>query len=227
MKNPSIVLVHGFWGGAAHWSKVIHQLHQQGFKKIYAVENSLMSLKEDADTTRRMVQSIQDDVVLVGHSYGGKVITEMGNLPNVKALVYIAAFAPDAHESAEAISIANPPAALASIEADSDGFLWINREKYHESFCQDLPADEAFILAVTQKPAKTATFSDKVTDPAWKYKPSFYQISTADKMINTINQEKMSERLNAQKVIRLDASHVSLVSKFKEVTDLIVEATQL
>ncbi|WP_373777390.1 alpha/beta hydrolase [Glaesserella sp.] len=227
MKQPSIVLVHGFWGGAAHWAKVIVQLRKHGFEKIYAVENPLTSLADDAERTRKMVQSIDDDVVLVGHSYGGEVITEMGNLPNVKALVYIAAFAPDANESAGAISAANPPAAFSSIEPDADGFLWINKAKYQESFCQDLDNDEAFVLAVTQKPAKATTFGDTVTDPAWKYKPSFYQISTEDRMISLVNQEMMSERLNARKIIRLDASHASLSSRAEEVANLIIEATKI
>lgn len=227
MKKPTIVLVHGFWGGAAHWAKVIVQLRKQGFDKIYAVENPLTSLAEDAERTRKMVQSINDDVVLVGHSYGGEVITEMGNLANVKALVYIAAFAPDTNESAGAISAANPPAAFSSIEPDADGFLWINKAKYHESFCQDLEEEEAFVLAVTQKPAKATTFGDTVTDPAWKYKPSFYQISTEDNMISLANQEMMSARLNAHKIIRLDASHASLSSRAEEVANFIIEASHI
>ena len=107
MSKPAIVLVHGFWGGAAHWAKVIPLLREQGFDNIHAVENPLTSLADDAERTRKMVKQIDGPVVLVGHSYGGKVITEMGDLPNVGALVFIAAFAPDAGESAGAISQAN------------------------------------------------------------------------------------------------------------------------
>ena len=98
MSKPAIVLVHGFWGGAAHWAKVIPLLREQGFDNIHAVENPLTSLADDAERTRKMVKQIDGPVVLVGHSYGGKVITEMGDLPNVGALVFIAAFAPDAGE---------------------------------------------------------------------------------------------------------------------------------
>ena len=123
--KPTIVLVHGFWGGAAHWANVIKELARQGHRDVKAVENPLTSLADDAERTRKMVRQIDGPVVLVGHSYGGKVITEMGNLPNVKSLVYIAAFAPDAGESAGAISQAKPPAAFANIVPDSDGYLWV------------------------------------------------------------------------------------------------------
>src|SRR5690242_13187517 len=99
MATPTIVLVHGFWGGAAHWAKVIVELHRRGFTSLHAVENPLTSLAADADRTRKMVEQISGPVVLVGHSYGGAVITEAGDLPNVTALVYVAAFAPDAGES--------------------------------------------------------------------------------------------------------------------------------
>src|SRR5690606_27435592 len=121
----TIVLVHGFWGGAAHWSKVILELSRKGYDKIRAVEMPLTSLADDAERTRKMVKQQEGKVLLVGHSYGGAVITEMGNLPNVAGLVYIAAFAPDAGESPGGISQANPPAAIANLAPDSDGYLWI------------------------------------------------------------------------------------------------------
>jgi pimeloyl-ACP methyl ester carboxylesterase len=102
--KPAIILVHGFWGGAAHWTKVILELSRMGYNDLHAVENPLTSLADDAERTRKMVKQTGGPVVLVGHSYGGKVITEMGDLPNVRALVFIAAFAPDAGESAGGIS---------------------------------------------------------------------------------------------------------------------------
>ena len=223
MSKPTIVLVHGFWGGAAHWAKVIPLLHKQGFQ-VKAVENPLTSLADDAERTRKMVKQIDGDVVLVGHSYGGKVITEMGDLPNVKALVYIAAFAPDANESAGALSHAMPPVALANIEPDSDGYLWVKPELYRESFCQDLSEDEALVMAVTQKAPVGSTFGDTVTAPAWKVKPTWYQISSQDRMINPDNQKMMAERMSPKKIITLDASHASLASQAQAVADLIVEA---
>lgn len=225
-QKPAVVLVHGFWGGAAHWAKVIPLLRAKGFTDIRAVENPLTSLADDAERTRKMVKQIEGDVVLVGHSYGGKVITEMGDLPNVKSLVYIAAFAPDAGESAGAISQANPPVAFGNIQPDSDGYLWVAQDKYHESFCQDLPEEEAFVMAVTQKAPVGGTFGDNVTAPAWKAKPCWYQVSLQDRMIHPDNQKMMSARMNPRKVIELEASHASLASQPQAVADLIAEAAE-
>ena len=224
MSKPAIVLVHGFWGGAAHWAKVIPLLREQGFDNIHAVENPLTSLADAAERTRKMVKQIDGPVVLVGHSYGGKVITEMGDLPNVGALVFIAAFAPDAGESAGAISQANPPEAFANIQPDSDGFLWVAQDKYHQSFCQDLSEEEAYVMAVTQKAPVGGTFGDNVTAPAWKVKPNWYQISSGDRMLNPENQKMMAARMNPRKTITLDASHASLASRPQEVAAFIVEA---
>lgn len=224
--KPAIVLVHGFWGGAAHWSKVILELNRLGYGDLHAVENPLTSLRDDAERTRQMVNQIKGPVVLVGHSYGGKVITEMGDLPNVKGLVFIAAFAPDQGESAGSISAANPPAAFANIAPDSDGLLWIKPDKFRESFCQDLSADEALVMAVTQKAPKAGTFGDAVTAPAWKKKPNWYQISSADRMINPDNQKMMSARMQPQRSITLDASHASLASHPVEVSALIDAAAR-
>jgi pimeloyl-ACP methyl ester carboxylesterase len=224
--QPAIVLVHGFWGGAAHWAPVIKELARQGYQKVHAVENPLTSLVDDAERTRKMVKQIDGPVVLVGHSYGGAVITEMGNLPNVKALVYIAAFAPDAGESAGALTQARPPAAVANIAPDSEGFLWVKPELFGESFCQDLPAEEAWVMGVTQKAPVGATFGDAITAPAWKRKPSYYQVSTEDRMIHPDNQRMMAARINPVKTIELAASHASLASRPVEITALILEATK-
>mgnify|MGYP003614646463 FL=1 len=224
MSKPAIVLVHGFWGGAAHWAKVIPLLREQGFDNIHAVENPLTSLADDAERTRKMVKQIDGPVVLVGHSYGGKVITEMGDLPNVGALVFIAAFAPDAGESAGAISQANPPEAFANIQPDSDGFLWVAQDKYHQSFCQDLSEEEAYVMAVTQKAPVGGTFGDNVTAPAWNVKPNWYQITSRDRMLSPENQKMMAARMKPRKTITLDASHASLASRPQEVAAFIVEA---
>ncbi|MGX2996966.1 alpha/beta hydrolase [Streptomyces sp. JNUCC 64] len=222
--TPAIVLVHGFWGGAAHWSKVILELKRRGHTALHAVENPLTSLAEDAERTRKMVRQIDGPVLLVGHSYGGAVLTEAGDLPNVTGLVYVAAFAPDAGESPGQISQEIPPAAFPNIEPDSDGYLWVKPEKYHESFCQDLTEDEAFVLAVTQKAPLGSTFGDAITAPAWRNKPTWYQISTQDRMINPENQHKMSQRMNPREIIELDASHASLASRPVEITDFILKA---
>lgn len=222
--KPTIVLVHGFWGGAAHWRHVIVELSRQGHTKLRAVELALSSLADDAERTRKMVAQQSGPVLLVGHSYGGAVISEAGNLPNVVGLVYIAAFAPDAGESAGSLSQAHPPAAMANLAPDSDGYLWARYDKFHESFCQDLSADEALVMAVTQKAPLASTFGDTVTAPAWKNKPSWYQISSEDRMIDPENQKAMSARIHPRKIIILAASHASLASRAAEVSALIDEA---
>ena len=223
----AIVLVHGFWGGAAHWSHVIVTLSRMGYRSLHAVENPLTSLADDAARTRKMIAQQDGPVLLVGHSYGGAVITEAGETPNVKGLVYIAAFAPQVGESLGEIAQAAPaPAGAAHVAADSDGYVWINPEKFHESFCQDVTPDEALVMAVTQKAPVGSTFGDKITVAAWKTRPSWYQISTEDRMIHPDNQKRMSARLGAKKVISLAASHASLVSKAEEVCALIDEAAK-
>ena len=221
---PAIILVHGFWGGAAHWSKVITTLARKGHSSLHAVELPLTSLADDAERTRKMIAQRAGPVLLVGHSYGGAVITEIGDQPNVVGLVYIAAFAPDSGESPGGITAKNPPKAASNLAPDSDGYLWIKPDKFHESFCQDLPADEGLIMAVTQKAPLASTFANEITTPAWKKKPSWYQISSDDRMIAPANQEWMSGRLGARKVITLKASHASLASKPAEVSALIDEA---
>ena len=139
--KPSIVLVHGFWGGAAHWAKVIVELRRRGYDSLHAVENPLTSLADDVGRTRTMVEQIDGPVLLVGHSYGGAVITEAGDLPNVIGLVYVAAFAPDAGESLAQIGDWLPSeAALAgNVEPDSDGYVWIKQDKFQRELLPGPP----------------------------------------------------------------------------------------
>ncbi|MEI5101180.1 alpha/beta hydrolase [Streptomyces sp. PmtG] len=222
--KPAVVLVHGFWGGAAHWSNVIVELDRRGFGSLHAVENPLTSLADDAERTRKMIRQIDGPVVLVGHSYGGAVITEAGDLPNVAALVYIAAFAPDAGESPGQLSQEMPPAAFDNIAPDSDGYLWIKQDAFHESFAQDLTPKEALVMAVTQKAPLGLTFGDAITAPAWRSKPSWYQVSTEDRMIHPDSERRMAQRMNPRKTVELDASHASLASQPGPVTDLIEAA---
>ena len=222
--KPSIILVHGFWGGAAHWSKVIVELARRGHTSLHAVEMPLTSLADDAERTRKMIAQQAGPVLLVGHSYGGAVITQAGNQPNVVGLVYIAAFAPDAGESPGGITAKHPPAGAANLAPDSDGYLWVKPDKYHESFCQDLAPEEGLVMGVTQKAPLASTFADEISAPAWKKKPSWYQISSEDRMIAPANQEWMSARLGAKKIITMKASHASLASMPREVAALIEEA---
>ncbi|WP_455353837.1 alpha/beta hydrolase [Streptomyces sp. SYSU K217416] len=222
--KPTVVLVHGFWGGAAHWSKVIVELHNRGFGSLLAVENPLTSLADDAERTRKMVRQVDGPVLLVGHSYGGAVITEAGDLPNVTGLVYIAAFAPDAGESPGQLSQEMPPAAFENLAPDSDGYLWVKQDKFHESFCQDLSADDALVMAVTQKAPLASTFGDTVTAPAWRTKPTWYQVSGQDRMIHPDNERRMAARMEPRKLIELDAGHASLASQPVPVVELIETA---
>ena len=224
--KPSIVLVHGFWGGAAHWSKVIVELKDRGYESLHAVENPLTSLADDVERTQKMVKQVDGPVLLVGHSYGGAVVTAAGDLPNVLGLVYVAAFAPDAGENLAQIGDWNVAAAAAAgnVEPDSDGYVWIKQDKFQESFCQDLPDDEALVMAVTQKAPLGSTFGDTVSDPAWKTKPTWYQVSTNDRMIHPDTERRMAARMNPRRTIELDASHASLASQPAAIVDLIDEA---
>jgi pimeloyl-ACP methyl ester carboxylesterase len=186
----------------------------------------LTSLADDAERTQKMVRQVDGPVLLVGHSYGGAVITQAGDLPNVVGLVYVAAFAPDAGERLAQISdwrVAEAPAA-GNVLPDSDGYVWIKQDKFHESFCQDLPADEAVVMAVTQKAPVGSTFGDTISEPAWKKKPTWYQVSTSDRMIHPDSERQMAERMAPRTTIELDASHASLASQPAAIVDLIVQA---
>ncbi|QNQ08305.1 alpha/beta hydrolase [Sphingomonas alpina] len=222
--KPTIILVHGFWGGAAHWAKVIPELARLGHSGIRAVENPLTSLADDAERTRKMIASVKGPVLLVGHSYGGAVITSAGNHDNVVGLVYIAAFAPDAGESPGSISAQHPSPGGENLFLDDDGFLWVRPDKFHESFCQDLTAEEGLVMGVTQKAPIAATFGDTITAPAWRGKPSWYQVSSEDRMIAPDAQRAMSAKLGARKIITLQSSHASLASLPTDVAALIDEA---
>ena len=223
-EKPSIVLVHGFWGGAVHWAKVILELNGRGYDSLHAVENPLTSLANDAERTQKMVKQVDGPVLLVGHSYGGAVITEAGDLPNVVGLVYVAAFAPDAGESLAQIGDRRAAAAVQNVAPDSDGYVWIKQDKFRESFCQDLPADEALVMAVTQKAPLGSTFGDAISDPAWRKKPTWYQVSTSDRMIHPDTEREMAERMEPRETIELDASHASLASQPNAIVDLIEQA---
>jgi len=220
----SIILVHGFWSCASQWSKVIIELARKGSASIQAVDLPLTSLADDSERTRKMIKAINGPVLLVGHSYGGAVISEVGNLPNVTGLVFIAAFAPDAGESAASITHAAPPKALPNLVQDNDDYLWIDRDKFQESFCQDLSAVDAFVLGATQKAPLASTFTDVVTNPAWRWKPSWYQISSEDRMISPENQIQMVSKINPFMTIRLHTSHASLLSSPMEVAEFIHSA---
>lgn len=222
--KTSIVLVHGAFADGSSWNKVIPLLEAEGFT-VTAVQNPLKSLSEDVATTKRVLDAQKGDVVLVGHSYGGAVITEAaaGN-SKVKALVYVAAFAPDAGETLAALGERFPAPPLGTaVVPDSAGFLYIDRAKVADVFANDLPKEEAALLAATQKPLAAAIFGEPLKAAAWKSIPSWYVVSTQDKAINPDLERFMAKRMNA-KTKELKASHVSFISNPTEIAKVIEAA---
>jgi pimeloyl-ACP methyl ester carboxylesterase len=226
MPHPNILLVHGAWGDALHWRGVIPVLQRAGHT-VVAVENPLTSLADDIDRTRDLAESLDGPTLLVGHSYGGAVITGAGHADNVEGMVYIAAFAPEEGETVGAIyDRGEPPPGAAFIAPDARGFLWIARDKFSENFCQDLAPTDGAVLAAAQKPLAGSIFGEPSGEPAWKFKPSWYQVSTQDRMIPPDTERFMADRINAREVIELDASHASLASRPAEVAAFILTAAK-
>jgi pimeloyl-ACP methyl ester carboxylesterase len=226
MKELAIVLAHGAWADGSNWSKVIPILKKEGYS-VVATQHPLTSLADDAEVVRRVVELQEGPTLLVGHSYGGAVITEAASkCPNAVGLVYIAAFAPDAGEGlGSLLGRTEPTSGAAAIRPDKYGFLWIGKEKFGESFSQDCEEVDTLIMAVAQKPISGKCFEDKATSAAWKKLPSWYQISEDDRMIPPATQHFMARRMNA-KIISLSSSHASLVSHYKEVAAFILEAAK-
>ena len=223
----NILLVHGAWADGSCWSKVILQLTNEGYN-VVATQQDLQTLEEDAETVRRAAEALEGPVLLVGHSYGGAIITEAAHLcPKVIGLVYLAAFGLDKGESIAILSASGPvaPPGAAAIKPDKYGNLWIDREMYFDNFCQDVEKKEALIMAAIQRPLSVACFEGKISDAGWKNLPSWYQVSLNDRMIPPQAEQFLAERMKA-KTIELSSSHVSLVSHPKEVSDFILSAAK-
>ena len=225
-KNLSVVLVHGGFVDGSGWQGVHQQLVRDGYEVI-VVQNPTLSLEDDVAVTKRAIAGAKHSVVLVGHSYGGVVISEAGNDPKVKSLAYIAAFAPDAGESVETL-IANPPpgAPVPPIVPGADGFLSLDRDKFHESFAADLDDDTARFMADSQVPWGVAALAGKVTVPAWQSKPATYLVATEDRMIPPPAQQAMAARAGA-KVVEASGSHSIYVSQPDAVVSAIEQAAEL
>ncbi|MBP7173317.1 MAG: alpha/beta hydrolase [Cloacibacterium sp.] len=221
----TIILVHGAWGDGSHWRHIIPALHKKGYK-VRAVQNPLTSLADDVQKTTDLINAQDGDVLLVGHSYGGAVISSAGNHEKVKGLVYIAAFAPDQGESLGSLLAKRSTSGGGSIVPDNKGFLWIKYDEFHREFCPDLSEEEGLTMALSQKAISGQCFADTMDNPAWKNKPVWYQVSNQDNMIHQETQVEMAERMNPKKTINLDASHASLASKPQELVQLIVEAAE-
>ena len=223
--KPNILLVHGAWADGSSWSKVIPILMKAGFDTV-ATQQKLISLPDDAETVRRAAEALDGPVLLVGHSYGGAVITEAAHLcPNVVGLVYIAGFALEKGESLSILSASGPvaPPGAAAIKPDKYGFLWIDREMFAENFCADVDQTEAMAMAATQKPLSLLCFEDQITNAGWKNQPCWYQVSLNDRMIPPQTEQFMAQRISAR-TITLPSSHASLVSHPKEISDFILGA---
>lgn len=221
--TKNIVLVHGGFVDGSGWRDLYEILTADGYK-VSIVQNPTLSLAGDAAATKMILDTLDGPAVLVGHSYGGAVITESGTHPNVASLVYITAFAPDAGESVGAL-IANPPegAPVPPILPPVDGFLFLDREKFPASFAGDVSQDEAEFMAASQVPWGLDALNGAVTTPAWRSKPSWYLLVTDDKMIPIAAQKAMCERAGATSH-EVGGSHAIYVSQPQAVADIIEEA---
>lgn len=221
----NVVLVHGGFVDGSGWQKVYNILKKDGYN-VTIVQNPTTTLSDDVAFTRRAIAQADGPVVLVGHSYGGAVISEAGTDPKVKSLVYITAFALDKGESVQS-TLAHPaPGAPAPpILPPQDGFLLLDRAKFAASFAGDVPVAEADFMAASQVPWGVNALGGTVTDPAWKTKPSWYMVTTDDKMIPPDVQRMMAKRAGAT-VVEVSGSHAIYVSKPDAVAKLIEQAAQ-
>ena len=222
--TKNVILVHGAWADGSSWSKVIPRLEEKGFH-VVAVQLPLSSLANDVATVQRAIALETGPVLLVGHSYGGVVITEAGNDPKVSGLVYVAAYAPDAGESAFTLN-ALAPASPASTEItqDAQGNLKLNVKAVFEDFVQDLPLRERATLFATQGPISAPALGALVTTAFWRDKPSWFIVASRDRTISPQLEELEAKRMNAI-TTTADSCHVVMLSKPEVVTDVIVRAS--
>src|SRR6266446_4985324 len=221
----NIVLVHGGFVDGAGWEGVYKILKRDGYN-VSIVQNPTISLDDDVAVTKRVLAAQDGPAVLVGHSYGGAVITEAGNDPKVIGLVYITAFVPDAGESVATLIKDPPPGApVPPILPPQDGYLFLDRAKFPASFAADVDAEKAAFMADSQVPWGVAALSGKISEPAWKAKPSWYLIATDDKMIPPDAQRAMSKRAGST-VVEVKGSHAIYMSQPNAVATLIENASK-
>lgn len=225
MSKMNVVLVHGGFVDGSGWEGVYDLLTQDGHK-VTVVQNPTTSLADDVAATRRAIAAQDGPTILVGHSYGGVVISESGADPKVKGLVYVAAFAPDTGESVASL-IANPPpgASVPPILPAQDGYLFLDRDKFAAAFAGDVKPAQAAFMADSQVPWGVAALQGQVTTPAWKSRPSWYLVTADDHMIPPPAQRQMAARANAT-VVETPGSHAVYVSNPRVVADLIERAAE-
>src|SRR5712672_3567702 len=217
----NVVLVHGAFADGSGWDAVAKILEKDGYT-VSVAQPPETSYADDQKYTKAAIDAMVGPVVLVGHSYGGSIISEAGNDTNVAALVYIAAFALDEGESCASIETAVPQASKA-FKSDSNGNWWIEQEHFVADFAADIPPAQAHFMAISQVPISTDSFTDKVTNPAWRIKPTWYMVASSDRSINPIQERMMAKRAKA-KTVEVNASHVAYMSHPKEAAKLIEEA---
>jgi pimeloyl-ACP methyl ester carboxylesterase len=225
--KTNVVLVHGAWADGSSWNRVLPLLQKKGFN-VLAAQLPLTSLDDDIAVTKNLLATLKAPIVLVGHSYGGIVISGAANgAPDVNAIVYIAAFGLDEGESIEALSKQGPePAGAAAVRPPDDhGFLWIDRDAFANAFAADVDTTEARVMDAMQKPLSINSFTANSGPPAWKHIPSWYMVATNDQMIPPQAEEFMANRMGAQ-VRKVASSHAVMVSHPKEVADLITLAAK-
>jgi pimeloyl-ACP methyl ester carboxylesterase len=224
IQQPTVVLVHGAFVDGSIWNKVIPLLQAKGLK-VVSVQNPLTSLGDDVAATRRVLDMQTGPVVLVGNSWGGVVITEAGQHESVKALVYVAAFAPSDGQSITDMSKDYPPpSGFSHIVADKAGFLTLSLEGVEKHLAQDVPAEQTRLLAATQNPVRAKNFEEKVSIAAWKTRRSWYVVCEHDRMIQPALQTAMATKISAH-VVSLSAGHTPHVSQPEEVAKVILAAT--
>lgn len=223
--QPTVVLVHGAFDDGSGWNEVVPSLLAQGLK-VVSVQNPLSSLADDVAATRRVLDMQTGPVVLVGHSWGGMVITEIGNHPRVNALVYVASFAPSVGQSINDLTKDYPkPSGLDHVVVDKEGFVTLSYEGIAGHFAQDVPPAKQQLMSIVQGPIRAAAFDEKVTVAAWKTKPSWFVVADEDRMIQPALQLDNARKIGAT-VVRVPTSHVPQLSRSKEVSGAILQATQ-
>jgi pimeloyl-ACP methyl ester carboxylesterase len=224
-KVLNVVLVHGGFVDGSGWEGVYQILKRDGYR-VGIVQNPTVSLTDDVAATRRVLAALDGSAILVGHSYGGVVITEAGNHPNVEGLVYVAAFAPDRGESVASLIKDPPPGApVPPILPPQEGYLLLDKEKFPASFAADVDAERAAFMADAQVPWGVDALSGTITAPAWRTKPSWYLVATDDRMIPPAAQRFMSKRAGAT-VLEHPGSHAIYVSQPRAVAALIQKAAE-
>ncbi len=223
--KPSIVLVHGAFADGSSWSKAIPLLEKEGYG-VTAVQINLSTVEEDAAITRRVIDAQPGPVVVVAHSWGGAVATAAATgAANVKALVYVSAFAPDEGEVALALLQKYPTEAFAAFRPDSAGYAIIDREQFHAIFCADVSEAEARVLAATQRPAQFALFNHTFGEPAWKTIPSWFLVAKKDRTVPPDLERMFAARMKAT-TREFDTSHVPFLSQPGEFVKFVVEAAE-